>query len=145
LMVIGIPSPLLWGMIALLFRFVPYVGVYISASLPVLLAAAVVPGWGMAAWTLGLYVGGELVVGQMIEPFAYGHSTGLSPVSVMVSAIFWTWIWGPVGLLLSTPLTLCLVVVGRHVKRLEFLDVLLGDRPALTPVESLYQRRRSTC
>ena len=140
LTVIGVPSPLLWGMIALLFRFVPYVGVYISASLPVLLAAAVVPGWGMAAWTLGLYMVGELVVGQIIEPFAYGHSTGLSPVSVMVSAIFWTWIWGPVGLLLATPLTLCLVVIGRHVKRLEFLDVLLGDRPALTPVESLYQR-----
>jgi hypothetical protein len=140
LSVIGVPSPVLWGMIALLLRFVPYVGVYISASLPVLLAAAVDPGWGMAGWTLGLYLIGELIVGQMIEPFAYGHSTGLSPVSVVLAAIFWTWIWGPVGLLLATPLTLCLVVLGRHVKRLEFLDVLLGDRPALTPVESLYQR-----
>jgi hypothetical protein len=138
--IIGVPSPVLWGMIALLLRFVPYVGVYLSASLPVLLAAAVDPGWSMAAWTLGLYLIGELIVGQMIEPFAYGHSTGLSPVSVVMAAIFWTWIWGPVGLLLATPLTLCLVVLGRHVKRLEFLDVLLGDRPALTPVESLYQR-----
>jgi predicted PurR-regulated permease PerM len=137
---IGVPSPLLWGMIALLLRFVPYVGVYISGSLPVLLAAAVVPGWGMAGWTLGLFLVSELIVGQVIEPFAYGHSTGLSPVSVVIAAIFWTWIWGPVGLLLATPLTLCLVVLGRHVKRLEFLDVLLGDRPALTPVESLYQR-----
>jgi predicted PurR-regulated permease PerM len=140
LSVIGVPSPVLWGMIALLLRFVPYVGVYISASLPVLLAAAVDPGWGMAAWTLALFLVGELIVGQMIEPFAYGHSTGLSPVSVVIAAIFWTWIWGPVGLLLATPLTLCLVVLGRHVKRMEFLDVLLGDRPALTPVESLYQR-----
>ena len=137
---IGIPSPVLWGMLALLLRFVPYVGVYIAAALPVLLAAAVAPGWAMAGWTLGLYLVGELIVGQVIEPFAYGHSTGLSPVSIVIAAIFWTWIWGPVGLLLATPLTLCLVVLGRHVKRLEFLDVLLGDRPALTPVESLYQR-----
>jgi predicted PurR-regulated permease PerM len=140
LTLIGLPSPMLWGLIALLLRFVPYVGVYISASLPVLLAASVVPGWDLAFWTLGLFLVGELIVGQMIEPFAYGHSTGLSPVSVVVAALFWTWIWGPVGLLLATPLTLCLVVLGRHVKRLEFLDVLLGDRPALTPVESLYQR-----
>ena len=140
LSLIGVPSPLLWGMIALLLRFVPYVGVYISASLPVLLAAAIVPGWDMAFWTLGIFLVGELIVGQVIEPFAYGHSTGLSPVSIVVAALFWTFIWGPVGLLLATPLTLCLVVLGRHVKRLEFLDVLLGDRPALTPVESLYQR-----
>ncbi len=140
LTVIGVPSPVLWGMVALLLRFVPYVGVYISAAIPVLLGAAVDPGWGMAAWTLGLYMVGELIVGQVIEPFAYGHSTGLSPVSIVIAAIFWTWIWGSVGLLLATPLTLCLVVLGRHVKRLEFLDVLLGDRPALTPVESLYQR-----
>ena len=140
LTVIGTPSPVLWGMLALLLRFVPYVGVYISAAIPVLLGAAVDPGWGMAAWTLGLYMVGELIVGQVVEPFAYGHSTGLSPVSIVIAAIFWTWIWGSVGLLLATPLTLCLVVLGRHVKRLEFLDVLLGDRPALTPVESLYQR-----
>ena len=140
LTVIGTPSPVLWGMLALLLRFVPYVGVYISAAIPVLLGAAVDPGWGMAAWTLGLFLVGELIVGQVVEPFAYGHSTGLSPVSIVIAAIFWTWIWGSVGLLLATPLTLCLVVLGRHVKRLEFLDVLLGDRPALTPVESLYQR-----
>ena len=140
LTVIGIPSPVLWGMLALLLRFVPYVGVYISAAIPVLLAAAVDPGWGITGWTLGLYLIGELIVGQVVEPIAYGHSTGLSPVSIVIAAIFWTWIWGSVGLLLATPLTLCLVVLGRHVKRLEFLDVLLGDRPALTPVESLYQR-----
>ena len=87
-----------------------------------------------------LYAMVELLVGQVIEPFMYGRSTGLSPVSVVVAAIFWSWLWGPIGLILSTPLTLCLVVLGRHVPRLEFLDVLLGDRPALSPVESFYQR-----
>ncbi|MEJ0047972.1 MAG: AI-2E family transporter [Rhodospirillales bacterium] len=101
---------------------------------------AVAPGWGGALWTLALFLGSEFVIGQAVEPYAYGHSTGLSPVSVVVATIFWAWIWGPIGLVLATPLTLCLVVLGRHVKRLEFLDVLLGDRPALTPVESLYQR-----
>jgi predicted PurR-regulated permease PerM len=136
----GVPSAALWGLIAMLLRFVPYVGVYIAACAPVALAAAVSPGWALAAWTLALFVGTELIIGQVVEPFAYGHSTGLSPVSIVVSTIFWTWIWGPIGLLLATPLTLCLVVLGRHVKRMEFLDVLLGDRPPLTPVESLYQR-----
>jgi predicted PurR-regulated permease PerM len=140
LVLLGVPSPALWGLIATLFRFVPYVGIFFSASAPVLIAAAAAPGWAPAIWTLALFLGSEMVVGQVVEPFAYGHSTGLSPVSVVVATIFWTWIWGPIGLLLATPLTLCLVVLGRHVKRLEFLDVLLGDRPALTPVESLYQR-----
>ncbi len=137
---LNVPSPALWGLIATLLRFVPYVGVYLSAAAPVALAAAVAPGWSEAAYALALFFVSELIVGQAIEPFAYGHSTGLSPVSVVVATIFWTWIWGPIGLILATPLTLCLVVLGRHVKRLEFLDVLLGDRPALTPVESLYQR-----
>ncbi len=140
LVAIGVPSPALWGMLAMLLRFVPYVGIYLSAVLPVLLAAAVVPGWALVLWTLGLYLGGELITGQVVEPLLYGHSTGLSPVSIVVATIFWAWIWGPIGLILATPLTLCLVVLGRHVKRLEFLEVLLGDRPALTPVESLYQR-----
>ena len=94
----------------------------------------------MVLWTAALYAVVELVTGNAIEPMLYGHSTGLSPFSVIVAATFWTWLWGPIGLILSTPLTLCLVVLGRHVERLEFLDVLLGDRPALTPVESFYQR-----
>jgi len=140
LALLHVPSAALWGLIGTLFRFVPYVGAYVAAVPPVLLAAAVEPGWAGAAWTLALFLGSELVIGQVIEPYAYGHSTGLSPISVVVATIFWAWIWGPIGLLLATPLTLCLVVLGRHVKRLEFLDVLLGDRPALTPVESLYQR-----
>jgi hypothetical protein len=94
----------------------------------------------MAIWSLVLFVVAELAVGQVVEPLLYGRSTGLSPFSVVVAAIFWSWIWGPIGLILSTPLTLCLLVVGRHVRRLEFLDVLLGDQPALTPVENFYQR-----
>jgi predicted PurR-regulated permease PerM len=140
LLVIGVPNPVLWGILSALLRFVPYVGSFISAVLPMALAAAVEPGWSMVLWTLGLYAVVEGVTGQVIEPMLYGHSTGLSPFAVVVAAIFWSWLWGPVGLILSTPLTLCLVVMGRHVKRLEFLDVMLGDRPALTPVESFYQR-----
>jgi predicted PurR-regulated permease PerM len=140
LVMIGVPSPALWGILGALLRFVPYIGTWIAAALPVALAAAVDPGWSMALWTIALYGFTELIAGQVIEPFLYGHSTGLSPISVVVAAIFWSWLWGPIGLILSTPLTLCLVVLGRHVPRLEFLDVMLGDRPALTPVESFYQR-----
>ncbi len=137
---IGVPSPLLWGTIGMLLRFVPYIGAPLSAIVPLALAAAVSPGWSMLFWTAGLYATTEAIMGQMVEPMLYGHSTGLSPFSVVVSATFWTWLWGPIGLILSTPLTLCLVVLGRHVERLEFLEVILGDRPALPPVESFYQR-----
>jgi len=137
---IGVLNPVLWGMLSALLRFVPYIGSFIAAGLPIALAAAVDPGWSMAIWTAALYLVIELLVGQAVEPMIYGHSTGLSPLAVVVAAIFWSWLWGPIGLILSMPLTLCLVVLGRHVERLEFLDVLLGDRPALTSVESFYQR-----
>jgi predicted PurR-regulated permease PerM len=137
---IGVPNFVLWGIFSGLLRFVPYVGAFISAALPIALAAAVDPGWSMMLWTAALYVVAEFLVSQALEPFLYGHSTGLSPFAVVVSAIFWSWLWGPVGLILSTPMTLCLVVLGRHVERFEFLDILLGDRPALTPIESFYQR-----
>jgi predicted PurR-regulated permease PerM len=140
LAIIGVPRPILWGVLATILRFIPYVGSFISAILPIALAAAVKPGWSTALWTIAFYVGAEGVTGQLIEPLIYGQSSGLSPFSVIVSAIFWSWVWGPVGLFLSTPLTLCLAVMGRHVKGLEFLDVLLGDRPPLTPTESFYQR-----
>ena len=140
LMVIGVPNAALWAIMSGLLRFVPYIGTWIAGLLPTLLAAAVDPGWGLALETFALYAVVELITGQVIEPVLYGHSTGLSPVSVIVAAIFWSWLWGPIGLILSTPLTLCLVVLGRHVPRLEFLDVILGDRPALTPIESFYQR-----
>jgi predicted PurR-regulated permease PerM len=140
LLLIGLPNPVLWGILSALLRFVPYIGSLISAILPMALAAAVEPGWSMLLWTAGLYLVVEGVTGQVIEPLVYGNSTGLSSFSVVVAAIFWSWVWGPVGLILSTPLTLCLVVIGRHAKRLEFLDIVLGDRPPLTPAETLYQR-----
>jgi predicted PurR-regulated permease PerM len=140
LTIIGVPSPALWGVIAALMRFVPYVGTFISAALPTALAAAVSQGWGMTIETACLFFGVEFIVGQAVEPYLYGRNTGLSPFAVIIAAIFWSWIWGPIGLIISTPLTLCLVVIGRHVPRLEFLDVLLGDQPALSPVESFYQR-----
>ena len=140
LFLIGIPSPVLWGVLAALLRFVPYVGSLMAGVIPVLLGAAVSPGWSMAIAAAALFLVTEPIMGQIVEPMLYGHSTGLSPVSVVVSAIFWAWLWGPIGLILATPLTLCLVVLGRHIERLEFLDVVLGDRPALTPVENFYQR-----
>ncbi|MDR7003302.1 AI-2E family transporter [Paraburkholderia strydomiana] len=140
LFLIGVPSPILWGILAALLRLVPYVGIWIAGGLATALAAAVSPGWDMAIWSIALFVTVELLVGQVVEPLLYGRSTGLSPFSVVVAAIFWSWIWGPIGLILSTPLTLCLLVLGRHIRRLEFLDVMLGDQPALTPVENFYQR-----
>ena len=140
LWLIGVPSPALWGVLAGLLRFVPYVGPLLAAVAPLTLAAAVDPGWWTTIYTTLLFVIIEPLTGYVVEPFLYGHSTGLSPMSVIVAAVFWTWIWGPVGLILSTPLTLCLVVMGRHVKSLEFFDVLLGDRPALSEVNRFYQR-----
>ena len=137
---IGLPNPLLWGTTAGLMRFVPYIGSYIGAGVPILLASAVDPGWSLALWVAALFLVTEPILGQVVEPMLYGRSTGLSPISVVISVIFWTWLWGPVGLILSTPLTLCLVVLGQHVKQLEFLDVMFGDRPALSSVENFYQR-----
>lgn len=140
LALIGVPHAALWGAVAAVMRFIPYLGGLISITLAASMAAAVDPGWSMVAWTVGLFLLVEVLTGQLVEPLLYGHSTGLSPVSIVVAAVFWTWIWGPVGLVLSTPLSLCLVVLGRHVPRLAFIDVLLGDQPALTAVESFYQR-----
>lgn len=137
---LGVPSPFVWGVMAMMMRFVPYVGAIMSAFPPILLAAAVDPGWSMVLWTGALFLATDLIIGQFVEPLVYGHSTGLSPLAVVLSAIFWTWLWGPMGLLLSTPLTLCAVVLGRHIDRLEFIDVMLGNRPALTPAQSFYQR-----
>jgi predicted PurR-regulated permease PerM/nucleotide-binding universal stress UspA family protein len=140
LYLIGVPHPVLWGILGALLRFIPYIGSWIAALLPGVLAAAVQPGWSMALETIALYAVVELVMGQLVEPFVYGHSTGLSPLAVVTAAIFWTWVWGPIGLIISTPLTLCLVVLGRHVQNLEFLDVMLGDGPVLSPEASFYQR-----
>jgi predicted PurR-regulated permease PerM len=137
---IGVPNPGLWGILGMLLRFIPYIGPIIAAALPMIVAFAVDPGWSMLLWTTGLFLVVELTTGQVIEPWLYGHSTGLSGIAVVVAAAFWTLLWGPIGLLLSTPLTMCLVVLGRHVEHLQFLEVLLGDQPALAPEESFYQR-----
>lgn len=137
---LGVPSPALWGVVGALMRFVPYVGGFIAAAGPVVLAAAIDPGWSIVFWTIGLFLITEGAMSQVAEPMLYGHSTGMSPLAVIVAALFWGFLWGPIGLILATPFTMCLVVLGRHVERLEFLDVLLGDRPALTPVENFYQR-----
>jgi predicted PurR-regulated permease PerM len=140
LALIGVPNPVLWGIMAAVLRFVPYIGAIIAAAFPLALAVAVDPGWTTVILTAALFLVVELIVGQVVEPLLYGHSTGISPVAVVVAAMFWTWLWGPIGLLLSTPLTVCLDVLGRHVERLRFLDVLLGSRSPLTPVQSFYHR-----
>src|SRR3984957_14221233 len=140
LQLIGVPSAPLWGLISMILRFVPYIGAFISAIFPLILAAAVGSGWEMLLLTAVLFVVLELLAGQVLEPVIFGHSAGLSPVAIIVAASFWTWLWGPVGLVLATPLTICLVVVGRHVDRLQFLDIMLGDQPALTPPQLVYQR-----
>lgn len=140
LQLIGVPSAPLWGLIATILRFVPYVGSPISAVFPLILAAAVGSGWGMLLMTAALFGTLQLIAGQVVEPLVYGRSSGLSPVAIVISASFWTWLWGPIGLVLATPLTVCLVVVGRHVDRLQFFDILLGNEPALTPPQLVYQR-----
>jgi hypothetical protein len=137
---IGVPSPFVWAALAGILRFVPYIGSILGMVFPLTLALSVDPGWSMALWTAALFLGLEAVTGQVIEPIVEGHSTGLSPVAVVVAATFWAWLWGPIGLVLATPLTVILVVLGRHVEALKFFDVLFGDEPALSEPESFYQR-----
>jgi predicted PurR-regulated permease PerM len=143
LSVIGLPHPMVWAASTTLLRFVPYIGIWIAALCSAVLAAAVDVGWSTAVATLGLFVLVELIASQLVEPQLYGHTTGLSPLSVVIAAIFWSWLWGPIGLIVSTPLTLCLLVAGRHVKALSVLDILLGDTQALTMPQSFYQRALS--
>ena len=140
LAVIGVPSASLWGLLAAILRFVPYIGAILAAALPIALAAAVGSDWTMAIWTMALFAVVESVTGQVVEPLVCGRTAGLSPVAIVVAASFWTWLWGPVGLLLSTPMTLCLVVLARHVEQLQFIDIMLGDQPALSPQQAAYQR-----
>jgi hypothetical protein len=140
LWLIGLPSPIAWGILAMLMRFVPYVGSYIAAALPLLIAAAVDPGWTTFLLVLALFVLGELFMGQVVEPQVFGRGTGVTPIAVIASTIFWTWLWGPLGLLLAMPMTVCLAVLGRHVEGLEFFEVLLSDEPALKPEQRFYQR-----
>ena len=140
LAVIGIPNAALWGIFSALLRFIPYLGIVIAGCFPLALAVAVDPGWMLLVWVGLLYIAIELVVANLLEPWVYAAGTGLSSVALIAAATFWAWLWGPIGLLLSTPLTVCLVVLGRHVPQLEFLDVLLGSTPVLAPDETFYQR-----
>ncbi len=137
---IGVPNAILWGLLAAVLRFIPYLGPFLAALFPVALAIAVDPGWTMLFWVVGVFLVAELISNNFIEPWLYGSSTGLSSLAIIMAAIFWTTIWGPVGLFLATPLTVCLVVIGRYVPQLEFLGVLLGSDPVLAPEERLYQR-----
>ncbi len=140
LWIIGVPSPILWGVLAAATRFVPYVGSIIAAVFPMALAIAVDPGWTTLLLTAAFFIVGEASMGYIVEPLVYGQSTGLSPFAVILSTIFWSWLWGPVGLILAMPLTLCLVVLGRHVESFQFLDVILGGSPPLEPSQNFYQR-----
>jgi predicted PurR-regulated permease PerM len=137
---IGVPGALLWGVLAGVLRFLPYVGPPLGGVMPLLLSLAVFHGWTQPLLILGLFIITELIVSNFIEPMLYGIHTGISSLAILVAAIFWTAIWGPIGLVLSTPLTVCLLVAGRHIPRLRFLHILLGDEPVLTPSSRFYQR-----
>ncbi len=134
------PSFVLWGLLCAILRFIPYIGPWIAAAFPIVLSAAVYHGFTPFFFTVGMFVVIELLSNNLMEPWLYGSSTGMSTVAVLVSAVFWTWLWGPVGLLLATPMTVCLVVLGKYVPQLQFLDILLGDEQVLEPPERLYQR-----
>ena len=137
---IGVPNAALWGMLAGVLRFIPYVGPWAGALLPVLLSFAISTSWFIPLMTIALFIVLEAIVSNFIEPWVYGANTGVSPIALIISAVFWTWLWGPVGLVLSTPLTVCLAVIGRHVPRLEFLGTLLSEDQALAPHEEFYHR-----
>ncbi len=137
---IGVPNAVLLGVSAAVLRFIPYVGPWIGAAIPIALSLAVSPGWIMPLLTLGLFVTVELLTSNVLEPRLYGSTTGVAPIALIFAAVCWTWLWGPVGLVLATPMTVCLVVMGRRIPRLSFLSVVLSDEEALTPAEDCYYR-----
>ncbi|MGH9405740.1 MAG: AI-2E family transporter [Terriglobia bacterium] len=137
---IGVPHAVLWGVLTGVLRFIPYVGILIAASLPSAMALAVFPGWTQAILTICLFVVLEGTIASFLEPMLYGSHTGISSLAILVAAVFWTMLWGPVGLILSTPLTVCVIVMGSHVPQLRFLEIALGDEPALSPEAHFYQR-----
>ncbi len=139
-LVIGVPYWFLWGFLTVLLRFIPYVGSWMAAALPVLLSFAISPGLSQPVLILAVFAALDLMTANVIEPLLFGHSTGVTPVALLVAAVFWTWVWGPIGLILSTPLTVCLVVLGQHVPQLRFLSLLMGDQPPLEPHVAFYQR-----
>ncbi len=137
---IGIPNAVFWGVLGMVLRFLPYIGPWLAAGLPIALSLAVFESWTQPLLTIGLFVVCELISNNVIEPWLYGTSTEISPLAVIVSALFWTWLWGGVGLVLATPLTVCLAVAGKYLPDLAFLDLLMGDKPAIAPGDRLYQR-----
>ena len=140
LYLIGVPNAILWGILATVLRFIPYIGPWIAAAMPLGLSMAISPDWFAPLLTVGLFVLLELFNNNLLEPWLYGKKTGVSAVAVLVAAVFWMWLWGPVGLLLATPLTVCLLVVGKHVPELSFLGILLGNEPVFEPMDRIYQR-----
>jgi len=140
LLLIGVKYALLWGFLAAMFRYLPYVWPFLAAVFPISLSLAMFDGWGTTLAVAALFLSLELVVANFVEPWLYGQSMGVSEIALLVSAAFWAFLWGPVGLVLSSPLTVCLVMLGRYVPQLEFLAILLGDEPALDPSISFYQR-----
>jgi predicted PurR-regulated permease PerM/methylmalonyl-CoA mutase cobalamin-binding subunit len=135
---IGIPNAALWGLLAGVLRFIPYIGPWAGAALPLILSFAISDNWISPVLTIALFILLEATISNFVEPWLYGASTGVSPIALIVSAVFWTWLWGPIGLVLSTPLTVCLAVMGRHAPRLEFLSVLLSEDQPLAPHEEFY-------
>jgi predicted PurR-regulated permease PerM len=140
LYLIGVPNAILWGILAAALRFIPYIGPWIAAAMPIGLSMAISTGWIATFLTVGLFVVLEFINNHVLEPWLYGKNTGVSAVAVLVAAVFWMWLWGPVGLLLATPLTVCVLVVGKHVPQLSFLDILLGTEPVFEPKERIFQR-----
>lgn len=140
LQLIGVPNAALWGLLAGVLRFIPYIGPWVGALLPVLLSFAISTSWFIPLMTIALFIVLEVIVSNFIEPWVYGANTGVSPLALIISAVFWTWLWGPVGLVLSTPMTVCLAVIGRHVPRLEFLGIVLSEDQPLAPHEEFYHR-----
>jgi len=140
LLLIGLPNALLWGALTAVLRFVPYIGPWIAAMMPIAISLAVFDGWLQPALVLALFIVNELVSNNFIEPWLYGSSTGISTIGILTSAVFWTWIWGPIGLVLATPLTVCLTVVGRYVPQLAFFNIMLSDQETLPPHSRFYQR-----
>jgi predicted PurR-regulated permease PerM len=140
LTLIGLPNAVLWGALTIVLRFIPYVGPWVAAAMPVALSFAVFDNWTHPLLTVGLFVLVELISNMALEPWLYGNRTGVSPLALLIAAAFWAWLWGAAGLFLAIPLTVCLVVMGKYIPQLEFLHVLLGDQPVLEPHERLYQR-----
>jgi predicted PurR-regulated permease PerM len=140
LWLIGIPYPLLWGVLSTFLRYIPFVGPWLAMFFPLALSLAVMPGWSKPALVVALYVAFELAANLAIEPLLYGQSMGVSPAALLIAIAFWSWLWGAPGLVLSVPLTVCLVVLGKHFSNLAFLDILLGDEAVLTPEQQFYQR-----